>query len=349
MEVRKPFILPLIALMAATGSAAYAGPMDIHANDAIHIVFPTDLRSDVNRPGDGFYAEVDHDPMLPDHTRLYGHVLSVHPATPRTAGSMRMQFDTIEMPDGRRINIEAIPIALNDPHLTHGTNGRLVAQYQPGEQAAYTVGGAVGGLIIGGIAHRPFAGTVIGALIGSIAGHEDRVEKQNLIVSKGEHMAALFEADVAATANEPPAPIPVPGEGGWRYREGGPQFGPPYPGGFSARFEIRTGDGQLVRFDAPSVAYRVGRTIMVPLDQAAEKFGVDVTHEHSGRITVDGPDHSIHLWMGQTRYETDDGHTGDLRVAVQERHGTTYVPIETFATVKHNSVVLDGHTIPPLP
>jgi hypothetical protein len=347
MDVRKTFLVPTIAVMVASSAVAFDGPMDIRANDAIHIVFPTDLRADVNRPGDGFYADVDHDPLLPDHARLYGHVLSVHPATPRTAASMRMEFDTLEMPSGDRINIEAIPIALNDPHLTRGTNGRLVAQYKPGEQAAYTVGGAAGGLLVGGLLHRPFAGAFLGALIGSIAGHEDRAQKQNLIVAKGDHLAALFEADVSVTASQAPAPPPVPG-GGWRFREGGPTqpaYGPAYAG----RLDIRTTGGQPVRFVAPLAPYRVHGTLMVPLDQAAEKFGVDVTHEHSGQITLDGPDRSLHLWNGSTRYEADNGRTGDLRVAVQERHGAVYIPIEAFATVKHDAVTVNGRPVPPLP
>jgi hypothetical protein len=250
---------------------------------------------------------------------------------------MRMQFDALQMPNGERLAIEAIPVALNDPHLTRGTDGRLVAQYKPGDQAAYTVGGAAGGLIVGGLLHRPIAGTFIGALIGSIAGHEDRRAKQNLIIAKGDHMAALFEADITGAAAVPPSPPPV---GDWGSGEGRHRFAPPADG----RYEIREND-HLITFGPEFAPYRVPGTIMVPVDLAADRFQVDVTHRHDGRITIEGPNGAIDLRPGSAEYRTDDDRTGALRHPVEEHHGTLYAPIEAFTLVRNDRITVNGHMV----
>jgi hypothetical protein len=327
-------------LIVLSSACAIAAPPDVHRDDAARIVFPTDLRADIDRPGDTFFANVDHDPLLPDGSRLYGRIVSVHMATPRRPASMDMEFNILRTPDGHRWRIEAVPMPLNDPHLSRGTSGRLVASYKPGERGQYVVGGAVGGLVVGSLVHRPLTGTLIGAIIGSIAGHEDQRRNQNLVVSKGEHFAAVFLQDVADFS--PPPLRDGDASSGWRNGETARHGSPPPPS--DSGIDIRN-DGDPLIFDSTIAPYRDGNVVMVPVDRTASQLQLDVTRHSDGRITIEGPEASLEMRADSVSYSLDNGKSGELPHAVVNHEGTLYAPIEAFALVKTRPITVNGKKV----
>jgi hypothetical protein len=278
--------------------------------------------------------------LLPDGARFYGHVESVHMATYRRPASMKLQFDTLVLPHGERFPIVAIPINPNDPHLHRGTNGRLVADYRPGDSAGYTVGGAAAGLLVGGIVHRPILGAFLGAIVGSIAGHENARENRDLIVSKGEHMVAIFETDLN-TAMPPVLPPPPLAVGGWHATEGMHHGA---PAAISGTIDVRDQDHPLT-FDPAHGPYRDGDEVLVPLDRAAEQFQVDVTRHSDGRLTLEGPNGSIEINRDSGAFKTDGGQTGTLNHPLVDRDGVLYLPIEVFASISSDRIAVNGNLV----
>ncbi len=309
----------------------------IHQNDAVHIVFPSDLRADVNAPGDGFYAVLDHDPLLPNDARLYGHIESVHMASRRRPASMQLEFDTLVV-DGHRYPIAAIPLKPDDPHLRRGTNGRLVADYRPGDQAGYTVGGAALGLIVGGILHRPILGTFLGAFLGSAAGAENARENRDLVVSKGEKMVAVFERDLGA----PVGPTPLGGPSGWHTHEGAGHHAPP---AVSDRGMDIQDEGHALTFDPAHPPFWDGDELLVPLDKAAEQFQVDVTRHADGHITLEGPAGALDLQKDSDMYQSEKAGSGRMRHACVTKGDTLFVPIEVFAAVSPDHISVNGNHV----
>lgn len=337
----RTFLIP--ALLLANGLVAFASAdsIDIRRDDAVRIVFPTDLRADVNRPGDRICAVVDDDALLPKGARLYGRIRSVHMATWRRPASMDMEFYSLEMPSGERHRIEAVPVPINDPHLRRGVNGRLVARYRPGDEGAYTLGGAVGGLIVGEIVHRPITGTLLGSIIGSIAGRENRRQNQELVVSKGERMAAVFARDIDAKGSPETPPSPrFDGPSGWRTNERSHHRAPER----EETIEIRL-DDQPLTFDSSTIPYREDGVVMVPLDRVAGQLQLDVTRGNDGAITVDAPNGSLQLHLDSPVYHLERGRTGEFRHAVVERDGVVFVPIEAVATIGSGSITVNGRPV----
>jgi hypothetical protein len=332
------------SMVLAIQGIATADPLGIHQNDAVKIVFQTDLRTDFNEPGDRFFVKVDKDPLLPNDTTLEGRITRIHPANPYRAASMDMVFTSMQLPDGTRFRIDAVPTPMNDPHLVRGADGRLVAAYKPGDQAGYVLGGTVGGLIVGGIAHRPIAGAFLGAIIGSIAGSVNRRDNANLVVRKGEKMVAVFNQDVAVT-NSNPGPSRL--HPGWRHREGNistnfnRQNTPPPPAAPSA-YDIKV-DGQVLKFDQ-SKPYSDQGVVMVPLDTVADQLNLVTTVHDNGTITIDGPDSSVQLVQDSTSCRGVASNQA-LPHKVETKGGVVYVPLSLFARIGSAQVTLNGSSV----
>ncbi|HWD38322.1 MAG TPA: stalk domain-containing protein [Fimbriimonas sp.] len=331
--MRTTLLLPVAVLLGAlTAAPARADDIDIHRNDAVQIVFEQDLRADVNRPGDRFVVRVDKDPLLRKGTLMFGRVLGVHWANRRRAASMDLELTSLVTPDGTRRHIEALPGPINDPHLTRGADGRLIARYKPGDDKAYVFGGTVGGLILGGIGHRPIRGAFIGALIGALAGHADRRANANLVVAKGEKMVAVFERDVTD------APWRADDRPGWRHNEGsGASETLPH-----ASAEIRYGDSRL-EFDGAQ-PFEDDGVLMVPLEKTAQQLDLDVTEHTNGVATIDGPDSSMEVYTDSNEYKLNDS-SGRLAHKVVQRDDTLYVPINVFAPLKADSILVNGKPV----
>src|SRR5262249_50771125 len=95
----------LVALIfAASPIMAMAGPMDrlttLPVDTVLRVRLDDTLGSDRSRPGDRFTATVE-DPALPKGTIVRGVVIGATPADKDTPGRIGVDFQTLEMPDGR--------------------------------------------------------------------------------------------------------------------------------------------------------------------------------------------------------------------------------------------------------
>jgi hypothetical protein len=343
--MRQGFLLhaTLVLAFSAVQGIASADPLDLHRNDGVRIVFQKDVRSDVNEPGDPIMVRVEKDQGLPRGTTLEGLITRIHPANRYRAASADMIFDTMTLPDGRRIHIDAVPTPLNDPHLTRGVDGRLIAAYKPGEEGAYVLGGTVGGLIVGGIGHRPILGAFVGSLIGAIAGASNRQANANLVVRRNEKMVAVFEEDVAATAT---MQGPPPGYG-WRHREGNrfrhqPGTNVPPPTDSGPSLDIRV-DGQPLTF-ANAKPYEAGAVVMVPVETVASQLNLSATIHDNGTLSIDGPDSSVQLSQDSTAVQGSGSHE-PLAHKVEMHDGVVYVPLEVFHRFSSAAMTVNGSPV----
>lgn len=203
---------PLLRLVAAGASACVVAlpaaaqaprPGAFIARDTVvPVVIENDLSVRDAREGDRFTAHVDNDRDLPFHTRLIGRVYRMR-GTPRGVVA-DMEFTDLILPDGSRHRITALPCSLDDKYVRHLDDGRVVVRENSG--AGDVFGGAVGGFIIGSFVRRPILGSFVGALIGSIAAHNDRTNSH--LLTKGEKIGALFERDTPldSYSDAPPRP-----------------------------------------------------------------------------------------------------------------------------------------------
>jgi|GEM_PF-1195500 len=323
-----------------------------------HTVIPVDIENDLTvrqaHEGDRFTAHVDNDLNLPFHTRLIGRVWRIR--TGRSGTVADLEFTDVILPDGSRHRLEAVPVSLDDRYVRHMPDGRIVTRDDPNRGAADVVGGAAAGYIIGSTVHRRFTGAIIGAIIGSIAAHNDRTGDH--LLSKGQLVGALIERDT--TLDSYPGPGLRPGPG--RDRDAGrppvreddgrdappveapPAQGPPaeLPHNFTMSFE-----GKAIRFDETAHPYQDGEAIMVPLQRLANQMKLSVERGHDTVIYVEGPDSSARLELNSPEARLN-GRKVQLPGIVIDRDGVLYVPVEVLASMVKGSLTVNGAKIKPL-
>ncbi|MCW3097227.1 MAG: Copper amine oxidase N-terminal domain [Chthonomonadaceae bacterium] len=160
----------LVALIFAIGpTVAMARPTRtvLPADTVLRVQLDETLSSNHSRPGDHFTATLK-DPSFPSGTLIRGVVTSVRPANGSTPGRIGVDFQSLEMPNGKRIPIAGTPIALNSKNVKTNGNGRLVAKTHSSPNMGSYIGyGAAGGLVVGSL----FGKNVIGGLLGSGVGY----------------------------------------------------------------------------------------------------------------------------------------------------------------------------------
>jgi len=325
-----------LASLVAYPIAAYANTYSLRRDNVIPIVFKDNLTLRDNRPGDTFSVRVTDNGQLPRGTELLGRIDRIHEAHGNRPASMDMRFTAILLPDDSRVPLDAAPIPLDDRYITRYGDGRIVAKSNFRQQQADVIGGAIGGYIVGSIFHRRITGTIIGTMIGISAAESDRRKDMNVVVSAGDKAGALINRDVIIDFSDAPS----------RYRirehldEG---MNIPVRGTEVEDFSNLTLRFRRNDLDFPEEArpYRVGGTIMIPLERAARQMGLDVDRRPDRTVYVDGPDSTIRLSIS-SRQARLDGRKIDLPRSVREREGVIYVPLEALTPLLKDDLYING-------
>lgn len=358
--------------LAVLAGQATAEEIYLRGNSVVPVVMDDELSFKESRTGDRFFARVEDTRDLPYGTRLEGRIVSMQRKRGDKPAFMDVEFDSLVLPDGSSKSIRAVPIPLGSKYVGKGRDGRLVAKQGAIRKDYYVWGGVVGGAILGSIIGRKtFEGAFIGGLAGIILA-EGASKEEGFALKRGARLGALIEEDVK-----------VDYSGRWeqngyngRYDRRTDPFGynrrrgddqgdgdtlPPRNGDAdrqppNGRYDQRNQDsliqedgefriesaGRRLRFGVEQ-PYRIGETVMVPLERAASQMGLDV--EIGGNIIlIEGDDMMIRLEQDSDQYRLN-GRRGSLSRNIVKRKGVIYVPIEVLALTKRDSVYLNGNKV----
>src|SRR5687767_4749915 len=188
-----------VALMALSPSVFAADTVRIRRGLVVPVRFEQELSLRQNRPGDRFSAIVERgDRDLPAGTVLQGEIVDMERQRGDRAGFMVLEFNDMLLPDGNRVQIQALPIRMDDKSIRRGSDGRLEAKKKLEDSGKHIIGGMIGGYILGRImGDRKGSGIVIGALAGILVAEAHRGETaQEVVVRRDTRMGALFEREV---------------------------------------------------------------------------------------------------------------------------------------------------------
>ncbi|MHB8636346.1 MAG: stalk domain-containing protein [Fimbriimonadaceae bacterium] len=301
------FAATACGLMATTLAAA--SPLEVRKNDVIPVRFDSRLSTADSRRGDTFTATPERDDVFPRGATVEGHVVRVTAKTKRRAASMDLAFDDVRMPDGSRYDIVGVPIPLSSKFVDRDRDGHYVAKPAIRKDTAVGIG-ALAGLIIGTILHKPFEGTFVGTLAGilvaSSAGADD-----SLVINQGAEAGVLFQRTVrfdslSARSTSEPQDSPVDD---------------------SASLDVKIGDHTL-RYTSDIAPFQVGSTLMVPIQATAKQLGLSYD-ETGSSIFTESDTHSLRFEQNSSDYRID-GRSATLAAAVVRRNGVWYAPARAF-------------------
>jgi hypothetical protein len=195
--VQQRIFLSSLGLVALVGAPAFASAntITIQRDTVVSAVFDDTLSVRFSRPGDRFTAHVLADRDLPRGTELEGKIVRIRGPRGDQPPSMDLQFIHLILPNGAAQRIDAVPIALDSKMIQSDDNGRLFVK-QDNKPAADVIGGALGGLAIGALIHRPVTGLVIGSVIGMVAANSDQARSDGVVIGKGQKIGALFNRTI---------------------------------------------------------------------------------------------------------------------------------------------------------
>jgi hypothetical protein len=358
-------VLGVSALLMAAPVLSEAARITLRRDTVLPVVFNERLTIKENRSGDRFSARLDDNRDFPRGTTLNGRVVSVRQAREGQPAYMDLEFTEMLLPNGNRVRLRAVPIPLNDKYVERDRDGRIRARKNVVRQEQAVIGGALGGLVIGSLIKKPVEGALLGTLAGVILAQTGATTDNNTVVSKDQKMGALIERDVTIDTygddrygrddrddrygrrddrydrddrygrndrndrNDRPRSEDGQWERDDRYRDD---------------IAIRTGSREL-RFSQRERPYRLGDTVMVPIQRTADQLGLNVERvRNSGVIYIDGDDFAVKLAQDSREYRVN-GRRATLDRAVVERDGVLYAPIEVFAEIKRESLYVNGNKI----
>jgi len=321
------------AALAALPSLSAATTFFLRRDNVIPVVFEDKLTIRDNRPGDTFVVRVTDTGQLPPGTEILGQIDRIHPPRGNRPPSMDLRFTDILLPDRSRVPLDAAPLPLDDRYITRDGDGRIMAKQNLRQQQNDILGGAIGGFIVGSIFHRRITGTIIGTMIGVSAAASERARDSNEIANPGDKVGALINHDVTIDYDvnrrlDRGMDGPVRGYHG--------PVGRPEYGNLNLTFQNRE-----LGFPDDARPYRLGETVMVPLEPAADQMKLDVDRRADRTIYVDGPDRNIRLTLN-SREARLDGRRIELPRSVLEINGVLYVPLEALSPVLKDDVFVNG-------
>lgn len=157
----------------------------IEDNTIIPVSLDEGLSSNGSRRGDHFSATVrrtgnDYYSMFPAGTKIEGRVVAAHPQRGNEPGLLELDFQQLRMPNGRTYNIDGRLVSLDANGIDRGGNGRMRATGGDAKdnRNVYAGYGAGAGLVLGLLTDKPIEGTVVGGLLGYLAGQAEK-DKRN--------------------------------------------------------------------------------------------------------------------------------------------------------------------------
>ena len=340
-----------VAVLAVIGGSAFGQSYDqivIRDNEVVEVKFDKSINAKTTRRGDRFSATVSNDRILPDGTKLIGRVADIQRKDRNRKAFADLEFTDIELPNGKRVAADAYPVALNNRNVSRTRDGRMEAKKET-RRDHVVIGSTVGGLVLGSLIKKPFEGAIVGMLGGILVAETDALNTSGeLIVEKGQKMGAAFEREVVIDWRD-----------GDRYDRRDDGYGDGdirdrdtrtdrtdrtdrTEGGVIGRDDIQIEyDSQTLRFGPDRTPYRSGSTIMVPLAETAAQLDIDVSRTSERAFYLEDQDNTLKL-----EQNTVDARLNGKRIslprAIEERDGITFVPIEAFATVKRDSLYVNG-------
>ncbi len=355
------------AAMIALPQALLAAEVSLRRDSVIAVKFDREINVRDSRRGDTFTTTVVRDPDLPEGTRVLGRIAEIRYESDDRRdrrdrevrdgkATVRLEFTAIETPDGRRQNIQAIPVDLNGNFLSRNRDGRIEANRNKTKKEHVVLGGALGGLLLGALFDKPFEGTFVGALAGVILAETQSKGSGDVFVKKGAEMGALLERDVRVSWDDRYN----------RYNNRYDRYDERYDryeraddewrrsDRYDRRDDVRRDDRFVIeygrrelRFDRGQEPYRVGNTIMVPLERTAAQMGLDLDSDRNGRwFTISDDDQDLEIELDSRTYRLNR-RQGTLPQAVTRRDRTVYVPLDILAKMKRENVYVNGTKLEP--
>lgn len=338
----------------------------------IPVTFDREINLQNVHEGDRFSATVVDELDLPRGTKLDGEVMEVQQKRGDHPAFVDMEFRSIRLPDGRGADIQAVPIRLDDRYVHQDRDGHFVVDARAVRKENVLLGGALGGFILGSILKRPFEGTFLGILAGIVANETGALEN-GVVVARGQKLGALLEADASiedgnyrgddsrpplrrddspVTVGEAPpegadhgAPPPTKGGSGG-YRDDGTPFPPDNERrhGSNNDFKVAYGDHPM-RFDGDAgTPYMDGKTLMVPLQTAADQLKIDVDKGSRNRLFLQNEDFDARIEQDSATIRLNGRHV-NLPKPVVEKDGVLYAPIELFAAIAKDPIYVNGEKV----
>lgn len=336
MSISKVFAGCVLA--AAAGQVA-AQEVLIRSNAVVPVVMESDLSFKESRSGDRFFARVRDPRDFPEGTRLEGRIVSMQRQRGSQPAAMDLEFVAALLPDGGSAPISAVPIALDSKYLSRTRDGRIVAKKGALRKDQYVWGGVIGGAVLGSIIGRKtFEGAVVGALAGIIVA-ESQAKQEDMALRRGTEIGALFDREARISYDDREARRN--GDPDYRqdrrsdtYRTDGYREPEPIDIEFA---------GRRLRFSGDQQPYRMGDTVMVPLERTASQIGADVEFS-SKTILIEDEDCILKLEQDSDSYRLN-GKRGTLSRSVAKRGGVVYVPLEVLAQLKSEAMLVNGERI----
>ena len=351
-----------IALLAALAPLAQADQhIDIEKNRVVPVILDQKLSVRDSRRGDRFTATVADDYDLPNGTRFYGRVLDVHKRSDIQPPFIEVEFDRLRLPDGTREDIRAQPISMDGGIVKKDRWGHYYASRKVYHRDQTVVGGAVVGLVLGSLVHRPVEGAIIGGLAGVIVGMDQRTLADNETIPRGTRMGALFENPVHMAYNRDdwrdrgyannnddnynrrPADEDTYDQDGRYSGSDRTQRDRDYRGDYrDTRVTYR---GNELRYSDDARPFWIGNVLMVPLTRTADQLDLSVdSYQSDNTIIVEGDNSNLRLEQGSRRYRLN-GRYGTLTHELVVRNGVTFAPIEVLAAMKRQPVLVNGSRV----
>jgi hypothetical protein len=327
--------LAMASLLVSIVSAQSYDRVTIRDNEVVSVKFDQSINAKSTRRGDRFSATVDGDRYLPEGTKLRGRVADIRRKDGDRKAFADLEFTEIELPNGRRVDIEAYPVPLSDKYVRKDKSGRMEAKKET-RRDHVVIGGTLGGLLIGSIFGKPMEGTIVGALAGILVAETDAMNTSGeLIVEKGQKMGAAFDREVSIDSRDLDDRDYRDNRDDRDRRDDRDQRDERDD---RSTLRIEYGDKSLRFQDAP---YREGSTTMVPLQEMAQQLGLEVDRTDKGVFFVEDEENTAKLEQNRSEMRLN-GQRINLPRAVVEKDGVTFVPIEAFAAIKKDSLYVNG-------
>ena len=335
----------LFALMASVAGGAFAQAYDqvtIRDNEVVAVKFDQSINAKNVRRGDRFTATVD-DRLLPSGSKMIGRVVEIQRKEGSRKAFAELEFTQLELPGGRRVEIAAYPVPMNDRNVERGRGGRMEAKKQT-RRDHVVIGSTVGGLILGSLIKKPFEGAIIGALGGILVAETDALNTSGeMIVEKGQKMGAAFDREVSFDLRDGGRYDDRRDDG---YEDRDDRYERDRQDDYEDRRQVLRVEfeDRALRFNENREPYRDGSTVMVPLAETADQLGIAVVRTADKSFYLEDEDNTLKLEQNKSEARLN-GKRMSLPRAIVERDGATFVPIEVFAAIKRNALYVNGERV----